>query len=189
MSPKQLTHLSKFLSLVLRHEPDLLGLSLDEAGWTSVLDLLAACARHNHPLTRDQLIEIVATSEKKRFALTPDQTQIRANQGHSIPVALGYPPAIPPDLLYHGTHNDALPSILAQGLHRGVRHHVHLSESPATATSVGQRRGHPIVLTIRARSMHTAGHLFHLSENNVWLTDHVPPQFIQSPSTPNPQPQ
>ena len=169
---------SKFLSLVLRHEPAKIGITLDDAGWTDVGALLAACAAHGVTITRGELEQIVATSDKQRFALSPDGARIRANQGHSVPVELGLLPAEPPARLYHGTVDKFMDSIRATGLAKGERHHVHLSAELATATKVGSRRGLPVILTIRAGEMAAAGHLFYRSENGVWLTDHVPPEYI-----------
>lgn len=170
--------LSKFLSLVLRHDPARIGITLDDAGWTDVSALLAAAAKHGVKLTRDQLAELVASSDKQRFALSSDGSRIRANQGHSVGVDLQLPAATPPELLYHGTVEAALPGIRAGGLVRGKRHHVHLSPDTATATKVGARRGAPVLLTIRAGAMAAAGHAFYRSDNNVWLVDRVPPEFI-----------
>lgn len=169
---------SRFLSLVLRHDPARIGVVLDDAGWTDVAALLSACAQHGVPLTRAELAEIVATSDKQRFALSPDGERIRANQGHSVEVDLQLTPAVPPSTLFHGTIDSAIASIRAQGLVRGQRHHVHLSSDIATATRVGGRRGKPIVLTIRAAEMAADGHIFYCSANGVWLVDHVPPKFI-----------
>jgi len=169
---------SKFLSLVLRHDPGRIGIVLDDAGWTDVAALLAACAQHGVSLTRADLTEIVATSDKQRFALSPDGERIRANQGHSVEVDLQLAPAEPPATLFHGTVDSAIASIRAEGLVRGQRHHVHLSSDIATATRVGGRRGKPVVLTIRAGQMAAAGHVFYCSANGVWLVDHVPPEFI-----------
>lgn len=176
MKPNNQT--SKFLSLVLRHNPQKIGLTLDPSGWVSVETLLAALAKHGHPLTRPQLEEIVSTNEKKRFAFNEDKTQIRASQGHSIPVELGYQAQPPPPLLYHGTATRFEGSIRKQGILKGDRHHVHLSADKETATKVGQRHGQPVVLTIDAPAMVSQGHVFLKSENGVWLTDHVPPQFL-----------
>ena len=176
-------HSSKFLSLILRHDPSKVGITLDAAGWTEVEALLAACAAHGHPLTRSQLTELVASSDKQRFALSADGSKIRANQGHSVGVELGLPTATPPARLYHGTVSDALSGIRAEGLLKRARHHVHLSSDLSTATKVGSRRGSPILLTVRADEMAAAGHLFYRSENGVWLTDQVPPQFIDFPAT------
>ena len=170
---------SKFLSLVLRHDPSRIGITLDDAGWTDVDALLAACAAHGVTITRAQLDEIVATSDKQRYAFDETRTRIRANQGHSVPVELGLPPAPPPETLYHGTVEAALPGIRANGLVRGARHHVHLSADVETATKVGSRRGKPVILTIRAGAMADAGHVFYRSENGVWLTERVPPELIE----------
>lgn len=175
---------SKFLSLVLRHDPARIGIHLDDAGWTDVAALLAASAAHGVIITREELFEIVASSDKQRFALSDDRTQIRANQGHSVPVELGLPAVEPPTSLYHGTVAAALDSIREKGLVKGSRHHVHLSADVETATKVGKRRGAPVILIVQAEAMAAAGHTFYRSENGVWLTDHVPPEYIleQKPS-------
>lgn len=175
-------HTSKLLSLVLRHEPGRLGITLDAAGWTDVDALLAAFAAHGQPLTRDELKRLVATSDKQRFALSPDGARIRANQGHSVEVELGLDAAAPPAHLYHGTVPQALMSIRAQGLVKGSRQHVHLSADVETATKVAARRGKPVVLTIRAAEMAAAGHVFYRAANGVWLTDHVPREFLDEPA-------
>ncbi len=179
MTEKERTRTSKFLSLVLRHEPEKIGLELDPAGWVSVETLLANLQRAGRAITLAELEEVVATNEKKRFSFSPDGQRIRANQGHSVEVELGYTPQTPPDWLYHGTASRFLDSIGAQGLLKGERHHVHLSLERATAVAVGQRHGRPVVLTIDAAGMIAAGHAFFVSENGVWLTEHVPTQFIQ----------
>ena len=170
--------ISKFLSLVLRHDPARIGITLDAAGWTDVDALLAACARHGVTITRPELEELVATSDKQRYAFSEDGTRIRANQGHSVAVELGLPPVPPPATLYHGTVEAALPGIRTGGLVRGARHHVHLSADLETATKVGSRRGKPVILTVRAGAMAEAGHVFFRSQNGVWLTERVPPEFI-----------
>lgn len=175
------TQLSKFLSLVLRHEPQRLGLTLDPAGWVPVEALLTACIREKVPLTRERLEQIVAVSDKQRFAFDETGARIRANQGHSVPVELGYQPSVPPEILYHGTVDTFLVSIRTAGLRRGERHHVHLSADEATARKVGARRGHPVVLTVRASAMHHAGHAFFLSVNGVWLVEAVPAEFLLFP--------
>ncbi|HEU0032822.1 MAG TPA: TIGR02452 family protein [Kofleriaceae bacterium] len=176
------TRISKFLSLVLRHDPARIGITLDSAGWTDVDALLAASAAHGVRITRDALLDIVRSSDKQRFALSEDATRIRANQGHSVDVDLELPPATPPERLFHGTVDAALAGIRAQGLVRGARHHVHLSADRETATKVGSRRGAPVILEIRARAMADAGHVFYRSENGVWLVDHVPVEFIELPA-------
>jgi len=181
MTPKEAIRTSKFLSLILRHEPEQVGLQLDEAGWVAVDELLQAVNRHGISLAREQLDHIVATSEKKRFAFSDDGLRIRANQGHSVEVELGYAPATPPDLLYHGTPEKFVATIRREGLLKMQRHHVHLSADKATTLKVGARRGRPVLLTIRAGDMHPAGHVFYRSANNVWLVDHVPPEFILFP--------
>jgi len=164
--------ISKFLSYVLRHAPQEIGLTLDAGGWTPVADLLD---RAPISLTRTRLEQVVAASDKQRFALSPDGTRIRANQGHSIPVDLGLTPLSPPETLYHGTYPGALDAILAKGLRPMSRHHVHLSPDIQTAKKVGARRGKPVILAVAAGKMADAGALFYRSENGVWLVDHVPP--------------
>ena len=178
MDPRKLTRLSKFLSLVLRHQPEVIGLELDKSGWVDVEQLLERCRAHGQPLTRELLERIVATSPKRRFALSEDGRQVRASQGHSVDVELGYAPARPPELLFHGTVAASLPAIRAGGLVKMSRHHVHLSPDEATARTVGMRRGRPIVLRVAAGRMHTDGHVFYLSANGVWLAEQVPPGYI-----------
>jgi len=165
--------LSKRLSYVLRHRPDSVGLTLDAAGWVDVDDLLGALR-----LTRPELDEAVARNDKQRFAFDPSGTRIRANQGHSVPVELGYTPADPPDELFHGTVDRFLPSILAEGLRPGNRHAVHLSPDVATARRVGARRGRPVVLRVDAAAMAAAGTRFERSANGVWLVPAVPPRYV-----------
>ncbi len=147
---KQYITISKFLSFVLRHDPKAIGITLDAEGWVPVDELLAAAAHHGQPIRREQLDEVVATNDKKRFSFSPDGRLIRANQGHSVEVDLGLVPVEPPDLLYHGTVERFLDSIRNQGLLRGNRHHVHLSTDRETAARVGQRRGRPVVLVVEA---------------------------------------
>jgi putative RNA 2'-phosphotransferase len=170
---------SKFLSLVLRHDPATIGLVLDPAGWVDVDVLLAALAAHGRAWTRAELDELVRTSDKQRFALSPDGTRIRANQGHSVEVELGYAPAAPPERLYHGTVAAALDAIRRDGLLPMARHAVHLSPDRETAVKVGGRRGAPVILVVRAGDMHRAGHVFSVSANGVWLVDRVPPEFLE----------
>ncbi len=174
---------SRFLSYVLRHNPDAIGLSLDRQGWAEVDELLERAQAAGVPLDRATLLRVVAENDKQRFALSPDGRRIRARQGHSIPVDLGLTPVQPPEFLYHGTARRNLPSIRRQGLLRGKRHHVHLSPDEATALQVGRRYGEPVVLRIRAGEMHRDGHRFYLTENRVWLTEHVPPGYIDFPDS------
>jgi putative RNA 2'-phosphotransferase len=182
MDDRTVTSHSKFLSFVLRHRPDAIGITLDAQGWVAIDELLVQCGKHEHPLTRDELNEVVEKNSKRRLAVSDDGRRIRASQGHSVDVDLGYTPATPPEFLFHGTVDRNLDSIRQQGLQRMKRHHVHLSPDIATASSVGQRRGQPIVLRIRAAQMAHAGHVFFLSANGVWLTDEVPPSYIDFPS-------
>lgn len=181
MNEKERTRTSKFLSLVLRHEPEKVGLQLDPNGWVEVEALVAALRSHGRTVDRDELDEIVAACPKQRFAFSADRLRIRANQGHSVEIELGYVPQTPPDYLFHGTATRFLDSILSTGLNKAERHHVHLSAERDTAEKVGPRHGKPVILTIRAGAMHAAGHAFFLSENGVWLTDRVPVEFIQVP--------
>jgi putative RNA 2'-phosphotransferase len=176
---KDIVATSKFLSLVLRHRPDMIGITLDAEGWVPVEDLLAACAQHGRAISREQLNVVVRTNDKQRFAFSADGSRIRANQGHSVPIDLGLVSVEPPELLYHGTVPRFLDSIRREGLKKGNRHHVHLSPDVGKATKVGQRRGRPVILVIEAGRMFRDGHKFFRSENGVWLTDAVPPAYIR----------
>jgi putative RNA 2'-phosphotransferase len=180
MSARDAISLSKFLSLVLRHDPGLIGMTLREGGWAAVDELLEALAKHGRSLSRAELESLVRQSDKQRFAFSPDGTLIRASQGHSVPVELGYEPTPPPSTLFHGTIERYLPAIRRDGLLKGKRHHVHLSATRELATVVGRRRGAPVVLVIAAAAMAQEGHAFFCSANGVWLTDHVPVRFISS---------
>lgn len=181
MSPAQTTRASKFLSLVLRHQPETAFLTLDSAGWTCVEELLRGCAKARRPITREQLQHIVDTNAKKRFEFSPDGTRIRACQGHSVEIDLAYEPQVPPNVLYHGTATRFLDSIRTQGLLRMQRHHVHLSSETKMTMDVGARHGKPVLLTILATAMHDAGHTFYRSTNGVWLVEQVPVKFIRFP--------
>jgi putative RNA 2'-phosphotransferase len=183
-APPESVALSKLMSLILRHRPHDFGVALDAAGWTTVDALLGALAGRGRNVSREQLIAVVRSSDKQRFALSPDGARIRANQGHTVSVSLGHEQRDPPDLLFHGTVARFLPSIRARGLERGRRHHVHLSASRAEAEAVGARRGRPVVLDVLAGRMRAAGHLFLLAPNGVWLTDQVPPEFLISLTAP-----
>ncbi|MEG0761400.1 RNA 2'-phosphotransferase [Chryseobacterium sp.] len=170
--------ISKFLSYILRHHPELIDLNLDEKGWANVNEIIAKSATDNQGFTFEELNEIVETNDKKRFVFNEDKTRIRANQGHSIGIDLNLKPQQPPELLYHGTAQANVDSILKNGIEKRSRQHVHLSLDIETATKVGMRHGKPIILTISTGKMFEDGILFYLSENNVWLTDFVNPCYI-----------
>jgi putative RNA 2'-phosphotransferase len=176
----ELTEVSKFLSLVLRHKPEVIGLSLTPQGWVLIEDLLVAAKAHGKTIERNTLDEVVFTNDKKRFAFSSDGLSIRANQGHSIDVDLELTPQLPPKVLYHGTATRFLPEIQATGLLKMDRQHVHLSAHEDTATRVGARHGKPIVLLVNAEKMSGDGIPFFLSLNGVWLTEYVPPQYINA---------
>jgi putative RNA 2'-phosphotransferase len=169
---------SKRLSYVLRHRPESVGLTLDEAGWVPVDELLAAMDRAGLPLTREQLDVVVATNDKRRFAYDDAAGRIRASQGHSVAVHLGYAPSQPPPVLFHGTVDSSVCSVLTEGLRPGRRHAVHLSCDVATARAVGARRGRPVVLCVDAAAMAAEGAVFTRSANGVWLTDVVPARHL-----------
>jgi putative RNA 2'-phosphotransferase len=181
MTSKEIIKTSKFLSLILRHEPERVGLALGEAGWVSVEELLRAINRNGVSLLLEELQQIVATSDKKRFAFSEDGLRIRASQGHSVEVDLQYEAQTPPELLYHGTASRFVDSIRKDGLQRMGRHHVHLSAETSVTVQVGSRHGKPVLLTIRAGEMQRAGHVFYRSANGVWLVEHVPVEFIRFP--------
>ena len=172
---------SKFLSLVLRHKPETIGLVLDQHGWADVDELIRLSNEHGKQLSRELLEEVVEKNEKKRFTISADGSRIRANQGHSVSVDVELVPVEPPTLLFHGTVPRFLESIRLHGLRRGNRLHVHLSADEQTAKIVGARRGDPVVLRITAHAMFQDGYVFYVSENGVWLTEHVPPQFLEYP--------
>ncbi|MBC7882835.1 MAG: RNA 2'-phosphotransferase [Anaerolineae bacterium] len=174
--------MSKFLSLVLRHKPEEIGLNLDPQGWAKVDQLITLINRRGTELTFPLLEQIVATNDKQRFIFNEDKTKIRANQGHSIEVDLALQLQQPPNLLFHGTATRFLDSIRTQGLLRGSRQYVHLALDIQTATKVGQRHGKPAVLEVRAEAMHLDEHQFFCADNGVWLTEHVPSKYIEFPT-------
>ncbi len=182
MNERETVRTSKFLSLILRHEPQRAGLTLDDAGWVDVDLLLCAVNQHGVALTLEQLKHVVGTNPKKRFALSEDGLRIRASQGHSLEVDLQYEPEAPPELLYHGTATRFIDAIRSGGLEKMQRHDVHLSAETAVTIQVGARHGKPVLLTIRAGEMHRAGHQFRRSANGVWLVPHVPAEFIDFPN-------
>jgi putative RNA 2'-phosphotransferase len=170
--------ISKFLSFVLRHNPDSIGLQLDNEGWVAITELISCAAKNGQKLTETIITEVVATNDKKRFSLSLDGQRIRANQGHSIPIDLGLPEREPPALLYHGTATRFIESILRSGLMPGSRQHVHLSSDQGTALKVGQRHGQPVILQVNSGQMFMNGCKFYCSENGVWLTDHVGREYL-----------
>jgi len=174
---------SKFLSLVLRHDPGRIGLELDQAGWVGVDDLLEGIKRNRRGVSmdREKLRRVVETNDKGRFEFSDDGTRIRARQGHSVHVELGDEPREPPECLYHGTPEKFVTAIRSGGLLKMSRHAVHLSPDYETATKVGARRGRAVVIKVRARRMHEDGHEFRLTGNGVWYTDHVPPDYLVWP--------
>lgn len=169
----------RLLALALRHDPSALALTLDAQGYANVEEVLQGLAARGKAISRIDLDRIVATNDKKRFAFSEDGTKIRASQGHSVAVDLGYEPQKPPALLYHGTamHNEG--SIKSKGIVKGQRHHVHLSVDKLTALRVGSRHGTACVFTVDAERMHADGHLFYVSANGVWLADHVPAVYLK----------
>jgi len=184
LDSKRLVRISKYLSLHLRHQPERLGLTLAPGGWVGVNELLAAAGRNGFPITRDELQEVVRRNDKQRFSLDEAGSRFRANQGHSTDVDLQLRPVTPPALLYHGTPESFVEPIRREGLKKMARHHVHLSPDAETATRVGSRRGKPVVLLVDAAAMAAAGFVFFLSDNGVWLTDHVPPEYLRATGGP-----
>jgi putative RNA 2'-phosphotransferase len=179
MEPKTTKTISKFLSYVLRHHPELVNIQPDENGWVNIDELIEKSAWKDMMFSRLELEEVVATNDKKRFAISEDGSSIRASQGHSITVELGLPPTCPPDQLFHGTVHESLLCILAEGLIKGQRRHVHLSTDRDTAFKVGTRRGKSVILIVESGRMYKDGYLFYLSDNGVWLTDHVPAVYLK----------
>ena len=177
-APRSLVQRSKWLSRHLRHAPGRIGLELGPGGWVAVTDLLDAARRAGFAMSRAQLEDVVRLSDKQRFALSPDGTMIRANQGHSVEVDLQLEPEPPPAVLFHGTGGQNRDAILAAGLLKGRRHHVHLSRDRETARRVGVRHGRPLVFRVDAAAMSADGFTFLVSANDVWLCDTVPPGYL-----------
>jgi len=176
---KNTVKLSKFLSLVLRHKPQTIGIELDGNGWTEVKDLLQKMNDYGKFIDLKTLKVVVENNDKKRFAFNESGTKIRANQGHSIKIDLGYTAQEPPEILYHGTATKYLSSIYQIGLQKRQRHHVHLSADLDTATKVGKRHGQLVIFEVAAKVMFETGHSFFISENGVWLTDVVPVEYLK----------
>lgn len=176
---KELKHISKFLSLVLRHKPEEIGISMDSEGWVDVDELIEKCNLKKQSLDFEILEEVVITNDKQRFSFNDDYTRIRANQGHTIAVDLQFEPVKPLDVLYHGTVAKFIDDIKINGLKKMQRLHVHLSKDLETANRVGSRRGKAIILKVRASEMYQDGYPFYLSANGVWLCDAVPAKYIE----------
>ena len=173
---KDLVNISKFLSYVLRHNPQEIGLSLDSNGWGNIDELIILCNLYGHNLSKDILLKIATNDIKERFAIKDNR--IRANQGHSINIDLHADQIIPPPTLYHGTAVRFFNSIMTLGLKKMQRQYVHLSTNEDTAYDVGKRHGKPIVLKIDSGLMLKEGFVFFLSSNGIFLTEYVPPRFI-----------
>jgi putative RNA 2'-phosphotransferase len=174
----ELKRIGKFLSLVLRHKPEEIELTLDKNGWANVSSLLKQLSQYKKGITMEELEWIIDNNDKKRFAFNDNKTMIRASQGHSIDVNLGLKEIKPPLFLYHGTSTDFLDNIKKEGLRKMSRQHVHLSADTETAFNVGKRHGKECVLVIAAEWMYTNKFTFYKSDNDVWLTENVPSQFI-----------
>ena len=172
--------ISKFLSLVLRHRPETIGLKLNSNGWANVEQLLMCMEQSGRPVSRSMLEEVVSSNNKQRFSFNEGGSMIRANQGHSIKgIDLGLEPLEPPQLLYHGTVPKNLEGIRRSGIRKKSRQHVHLSSTLDVAINVGKRRGRPIVLVIDSETMYNHGHSFYMSHNGVWLTDVVEWKYVR----------
>jgi len=169
---------SKFLSFILRHKPEEVGLTLDAAGWVRIDVLLRALKKAGRPMSQQELAALVAGNDKKRFTISGDGGFIRAAQGHSIHVELSLSALVPPEALYHGTARQNLDGIFLDGLKPMGRQHVHLSASPSDAEKVGKRHGKPVVLQVPALRMHEEGHVFFVADNGVWLVDNVPVRYL-----------
>lgn len=176
--PVDQIQLSKFLSFVLRHKPEEIGLTLSCDGWANINELVAKASAAGKTFSRDDLLAVVASSDKKRFSISADGLNVRAAQGHSVTVELGLPPQEPLSILYHGTATRFVDAILVEGLKPQARQQVHLSFDEATALRVGQRHGKPHIFKVDAGGMHGKGFKFYRADNGVWLTDHVPPEFL-----------
>jgi putative RNA 2'-phosphotransferase len=167
--------ISQFLSYVLRHKPESIGLTLNKNGWASVAEIL-----NNSKLSfsMEELKQVVEKNDKKRFSFNENLTQIKANQGHSVKVELAFQEIIPPETLYHGTAKRFIKSIQQQGLLKGGRHHVHLSKDIQTASNVGKRHGNVVILLIDTKQMYQDGYQFYLSDNQIYLVDYVPSNYL-----------
>ncbi|GAB2690896.1 RNA 2'-phosphotransferase [Mucilaginibacter koreensis] len=179
MSKQLATKISRLLSLALRHAPESLGVSLDQNGWCKIDALLIGLKQKGYSIDEQTLLSIVISNEKKRFSFDESKTFIRANQGHSLNIDLGLNSEVPPEYLYHGSAVSNITSITLTGLKKNNRDYVHLSTDLKTVMAVGKRHGDPVVLKVSAGKMHREGYEFYLSANDVWLTDSVPPEYLQ----------
>lgn len=172
------TKISKYISMVLRHKPEAIGITLDAHGWADVDALIQGIAK-DYEFNRAILEEIVRTDSKQRYSFNEDGTKIRANQGHSVAVDLELEPVEPPRILWHGTAEKSVASIDEVGLEPRNRMYVHLSPDRETAVKVGSRHGNPVVYKVKAVEMYQNGYQFYRSVNGVWLTKIVPPNFLE----------
>ena len=179
ISEKKLIQHSKFLSLILRHQPELIGIQLDQNGWVLVHELLEKANSYGVHIDHQTLNQIVTTNSKKRFAYNETFDKIRASQGHSVAIELGYRNQTPPEILYHGTGEKWVESILKTGIQKQNRQHVHLSGDLDTAKKVGQRHGKPIIFNVFEEAMYNDNFVFFISDNGVWLTDYVPIRYLE----------
>ena len=179
MISKEDMKLSKFVSLILRHKPEEINLSLDENGWVEVNKLINGINKKNFNINLDDLKRIVSEDNKQRYSFNSDLTKIRANQGHSIKVNLDLKEVRPPDILYHGSSKKFMKNIIKEGITKQKRQYVHLSLETETASKVGKRHGELIMFILDSKKMYEDGYKFYLSENGVWLTDFVPSKYIK----------
>jgi putative RNA 2'-phosphotransferase len=179
ISDKQIKHISKFLSLVLRHQPETIGIKLDQNGWADVTELIEKANIYGIKIDQAVVNYIVTTNSKKRFAFNDTSDKIRASQGHSVKIELGYKNQKPPEILFHGTSEISVQSILKIGLEKRNRQHVHLSADRETAIKVGQRHGKPFVFEVLAEQMYNDNFQFFISDNGVWLTENVPTKYLK----------
>ena len=179
---KDLTSTSKFLSYVLRHHPESIGVHLDRQGWASVDELIEKSRKKGRRITLETIKKVISSGSKQRFVLSPDDCFIRAGYGHSIDVDLGLEPECPPPTLYHGTARRNLDSIRQKGLRAGSRNYVHLSADRSDAKSVGVRHGKPVILKIRAEEMYREGIPLYRSDSEpgIWMVESVPPMYIEN---------
>ncbi|EGC04772.1 RNA 2'-phosphotransferase [Ruminococcus albus] len=170
--------LGRFISLVLRHQPQTIGLTLDEHGWADTKALIKGVCATGRKLDIETLERIVRENNKQRYSFNADKSKIRANQGHSIAVDVEMNIAEPPSVLYHGTAADCLDSIREKGILKMSRNYVHLSKDVDTAVKVGSRHGKPVILVIDTAKMSADGFVFRISENGVWQSEDIPWKYV-----------